>query len=158
MAIGKDSFDNIWKRITKTIETKSDTPVPPTEKNRSPTPQPEELAVEEKKQGNWETFFVVVSWKSIFFKLENCYEKKNAVQHFTFYNNKKKKKFSHSFLLKATTSHIYNNKIFIFVNVLFFNQTCSIWKHTPLLFIILIFLMFFSFLFCFLLNIFVLKD
>lgn len=47
---GKDSFDNIWKRITKTIENKPDTE--PTEKNRSPTPQPEELAVEEKKEGN----------------------------------------------------------------------------------------------------------
>ncbi len=47
---GKDSFDNIWKRITKTIETKPDTE--PTEKNRSPTPQPEELAVETKKEGN----------------------------------------------------------------------------------------------------------
>ncbi|KAG4073422.1 hypothetical protein HA402_000646 [Bradysia odoriphaga] len=47
--LGKDSFDNIWKRITKTIETKNDTP--PTEKNRSPTPQPEEkLAVETKKE------------------------------------------------------------------------------------------------------------
>ncbi|KAJ6643247.1 Glycogenin-1, partial [Pseudolycoriella hygida] len=49
--LGKDSFDNIWKRITKTIETKSDTP--PTEKYRSPTPQPEEkLAVGEKTEVN----------------------------------------------------------------------------------------------------------
>lgn len=51
--LGKDSFDNIWKRITKTIETQDTPSVPPAEKNRSPTPQPDEkLAVEEKKEGN----------------------------------------------------------------------------------------------------------
>lgn len=47
--LGKDSFDNIWKRITQTIETK---PEEAPKRDRTPTPQPEDLPVDEKKEGN----------------------------------------------------------------------------------------------------------
>lgn len=43
--LGKDSFDNIWKRITQTLESKNG-------KERAPTPQPEDLARDAKKEGN----------------------------------------------------------------------------------------------------------
>lgn len=47
--LGKDSFDNIWKRITQTLESKQE----PERRERTPTPQPEEkLPVEAKKEGN----------------------------------------------------------------------------------------------------------
>lgn len=43
--LGKDSFDNIWKRITQTLESKNG-------KERAATPQPEDLARDAKKEGN----------------------------------------------------------------------------------------------------------
>lgn len=48
--LGKDSFDNIWKKITQTIESKS---VTPERRARTPTPQPEDkLPRDAKKEGN----------------------------------------------------------------------------------------------------------
>lgn len=50
--LGKDSFDNIWKKITQTLESKSDSP-DSQRRERTPTPQPEEkLPKEAKKEGN----------------------------------------------------------------------------------------------------------
>jgi len=55
--LGKDSFDNIWKRITQTLESKNGSPsAPPSEQERrarTPTPQPEDkLPKDTKKEGN----------------------------------------------------------------------------------------------------------
>lgn len=53
--LGKDSFDNIWKRITQTLESKNgDSASPESEKReRTPTPQPEDkLPKDAKKEGN----------------------------------------------------------------------------------------------------------
>lgn len=51
--LGKDSFDNIWKRITQTIDTITEpSESSPPKRDRESTPQPEELPVEEKKEGN----------------------------------------------------------------------------------------------------------
>lgn len=50
--MGKDSFDNIWRRITQTLETSNTYPqVPP---QRESTPQPEEKLTLDvtKKEGN----------------------------------------------------------------------------------------------------------
>lgn len=46
--LGKDSFDNIWKRITQTLDSAAETQ----RRERTPTPQPEDkLPVESKKEG-----------------------------------------------------------------------------------------------------------
>lgn len=48
--LGKDSFDNIWKRITQTIESKKSESE---RRARTPTPQPEDkLPRDAKKEGN----------------------------------------------------------------------------------------------------------
>lgn len=47
--LGKDSFENIWKRITQTLGL---TNTEPPKRDRSPTPQPEELAIDSRKEGN----------------------------------------------------------------------------------------------------------
>lgn len=50
--LGKDSFDNIWKRITQTLESKNGSSESE-RRERTPTPQPEEkLPVDSKKEGN----------------------------------------------------------------------------------------------------------
>lgn len=50
--LGKDSFDNIWKRITQTLESKADSASELQRRERTPTPQPEDkLSVESKKEG-----------------------------------------------------------------------------------------------------------
>lgn len=52
--LGKDSFDNIWKRITETLESKNGSPASSDERRaRTPTPQPDDkLPIDAKKEGN----------------------------------------------------------------------------------------------------------
>lgn len=52
--LGKDSFDNIWKRITQTLESKNGSSSSEQERRaRTPTPQPEDkLPKDAKKEGN----------------------------------------------------------------------------------------------------------
>lgn len=51
--LGKDSFDNIWKRITQTLESKNGSPSEQERRARTPTPQPEDkLPKDTKKEGN----------------------------------------------------------------------------------------------------------
>lgn len=47
--LGKDSFENIWKRISQSLGL---TNTDPPKRDRSPTPQPEELSVDCRKEGN----------------------------------------------------------------------------------------------------------
>lgn len=52
--LGKDSFDNIWKRITQTLEetAAASASADAQRRERTPTPQPEDkIAVESKKEG-----------------------------------------------------------------------------------------------------------
>lgn len=52
--LGKDSFDNIWKRITHTLESTAaaSASADAQRRERTPTPQPEDkLAVDSKKEG-----------------------------------------------------------------------------------------------------------
>lgn len=49
--LGKDSFDNIWKRIQQTLESKNGNGNG-NAKERAATPQPEDLARDAKKEGN----------------------------------------------------------------------------------------------------------
>lgn len=46
--LGKDSFDNIWKRITQTLESNKSSE----RRSRSATPQPDDLPRGGKKEGN----------------------------------------------------------------------------------------------------------
>ncbi|XP_031630609.1 glycogenin-1-like isoform X5 [Contarinia nasturtii] len=50
--LGKDSFDNIWKRITQTLESKNGSSSEQERRARTPTPQPEDkLPKDAKKEG-----------------------------------------------------------------------------------------------------------
>lgn len=52
--LGKDSFENIWKQIAQTLESKNGTSSTASERRaRTPTPQPEDkLPKDAKKEGN----------------------------------------------------------------------------------------------------------
>lgn len=52
--LGKDSFDNIWKQITQTLESKNGSSTSNDERRaRTPTPQPDDkLPIDARKEGN----------------------------------------------------------------------------------------------------------